>query len=92
MLGASSLALRAEVPRDRGTARFVARRTGYAHIVMTEPTPTVLPDPPLEPRRPGEPPTVDIPEPPDPAEPRNDPEPPQPRTPRPPELPPDDDR
>jgi hypothetical protein len=31
---------------------------------MTEPTPTVLPDPLLEPRRPGEPPTVDIHEPP----------------------------
>ena len=78
--------------RDCGTAGFVARRTGYAHVAMTEPTPTVLPDPPLQPRRPGEPPVVDIPEPPDPPEPWNDPEPPEPPTPRPPELPPDDDR
>ena len=77
---------------DCGTAGFVARRGGYSHVAMTEPTLTVLPDPPLEPRRPGEPPTVDIPEPPDPAEPWNEPEPPEPPTPRrPPELPPDDD-
>ena len=61
------------------------------HIAMSEPTPTVLPDPPLEPRRPGEPATVDIPEPPNPAEPWDQPEPPQPPTPRPPVLPPDDD-
>ena len=71
---------------------FVARRAGYPHIAMSEPTPTVLPDPPLEPRRPGEAPTVDIPEPPDPAEPWNEPEPPEPPEPgHPPELPPDDD-
>jgi hypothetical protein len=65
--------------------------SGYSGTVMSEPTPTVLPDPPLEPRRPGEPPSVDIPEPPDPSEPWNDPEPPEPPTPRPPELPPDGD-
>ena len=57
---------------------FVARRAGYPHIAVSEPTPTVLPDPPLEPRRPDEPPTVDIPQPPDPAEPWNEPEPPEP--------------
>jgi len=57
-----------------------------------EPTPIVLPDPPLQPRRPGEPPTVDIPEPPDPAAPWDDPEPPEPLTPRPPELPSEDDQ
>jgi len=38
----------------------------------------VLPDPPLEPTRPGEPQVIDTPEPPDPAEPWNEPDPPEP--------------
>ena len=89
---ATGLLSRGQGDRACGTTGFVVCRAGYSHIAMTEPTPTVLPDPPLEPRRPGEPPTVDIPEPPDPAEPWNEPERPEPPTPhRPPELPPDDD-
>ena len=80
-----------EVNATTGAQAVMGSRANYSHIAMTEPTPTVLPDPPLEPRRPGEPPAVDIPEPPDPAEPWNEPELPEPPTPRPPELPPDDD-
>jgi hypothetical protein len=50
----------------------------------------ILPDPPLEPARPDEPPQIDIPEPPDPDEPWNDPPLPEPPTPTPPELPDED--
>jgi len=79
----------ARSPRWHCTFRSVSN--GLSPHAM-EPTPVVLPDPPLEPRRPGEPPTVDIPEPPDPAAPWDDPEPPEPPTPRPPELPSEDDQ
>ena len=55
----------------------------------TDPGPDVLPDPPLEPTRPGEPPVIDTPQLPDPAEPWNEPETPEPPTPRPPRIPDD---
>ena len=55
----------------------------------TDPGPDVLPDPPLEPTRPGEPPVIDTPQLPDPAEPWNEPETPEPPTPRPPQIPDD---
>jgi hypothetical protein len=54
---------------------------------MHETPPKVLPDPPLQPNRLGEPPGVDLPEP--HRKPWNDPEPPEPPTPQPPELPPE---
>ena len=68
-----------------------AETTGYGATAgeMQEAPPQVLPDPPLQPRRPGEPPSIE-PEPPDPQEPWNDPEPPKPdplERPRPPEMP-----
>ena len=63
----------------------------FAYMGTSE-SPSVLPDPALEPTRPGEPPVIDTPEPPDPAEPWNEPDPPEPPTPRPPELPPEPDR
>jgi len=49
--------------------------------------PEVLPDPPLEPTRPGEPPRIE-PQLPDPQEPWSEPNAPEPPTPRPLELPP----
>jgi hypothetical protein len=55
----------------------------------TDPRPDVLPDPPLEPARPGEPPVIETPELPDPTEPWNEPETPEPPTPRPPQVPDD---
>src|SRR6187200_3141103 len=55
----------------------------------TDPGLDVLPDPPLEPTRPGEPPVIDTPQLPDPAEPWNEPETPEPPTPRPPQIPDD---
>ena len=80
-------------PAGVSAVRSLSRvERGYPYIAMSEPTPTVLPDHPLEPRRPSEPPTVDIPEPPDPADPWNEPEPPEPPEPgRPLDLPPEDD-
>lgn len=69
---------------DHETSRYDAA-TGLAQ----EAPPEVLPDPPLQPSRHGEPPQIDVPEPPDPQQPWNDPAPPEPPTPRPPELPPE---
>jgi hypothetical protein len=55
---------------------FVARGRGYS-LRMSESTPPIISDPPVEPR-PG-----DVPEPPDPSEPWTEPEPPEPPSPHP---------
>ena len=60
-------------------AHAETEETGYAPTEGSSPEgpPQVLPDPAIQPTRPGEPPQVD-PEPPDPGEPWTQPEPPKP--------------
>jgi hypothetical protein len=81
--------LKLPLPHTARRSERVSRQRIRATNYFME-NPEVLPDPPLEPTLPGEPPVVDEPEPPDPAEP-DPPEPPTPRPPVPP-LPPDPDR
>jgi hypothetical protein len=77
--------------RDRDTARASSRVGRAIHNRCHRTDTDGAPDPSPEPRRLGEPPTVDSPGPPDPAQLWNELEPPDPPTPRrAPELPPDD--
>jgi hypothetical protein len=62
--------------QDELETHAATEETGYADTQAPTPDapPQVLPDPAIQPRRPGEPPQIE-PEPPDPQEPWSDPEP-----------------